>query len=270
MTNFTQRILTGLLIILVMVTLTLLGIWTYLALVLLLNLLCLNEFYNLFRTQTPKKWQGLLLAFTLFSSIVLAVFSFLPWPVIFFSLPVVTGIFISELYRRSDTPFTRLSFTFLGLLYVSVPAIFLACLALLPFPYDSFHPHTVLGFFFIVWASDSGAYGAGKLFGKHPLFLRVSPKKTWEGSLGGALIAFITAMINSVYFQEIGRMDWIIITLIVIVAGTFGDLVKSMMKRSLHVKDSGNLLPGHGGFLDRFDSMFASAPFVFCYIFLVF
>ncbi len=132
----------------------------------------------------------------------------------------------------------------------------------------SYHPHNLLGYFFILWTYDTGAYLAGSKFGKHKLFERISPKKTWEGAIGGALLALTIAYIISLYFTSFSMTNWMIIAIIIIITGTLGDLVKSSFKRSINIKDSGNIIPGHGGILDRFDALFLSAPFVLCYLYI--
>jgi len=102
--------------------------------------------------------------------------------------------------------------------------------------------------------------------GKHKLFERLSPGKTWEGSAGGAIFALLTAWGLSFVFHQLDLMQWMLLSLILIITGTLGDLVESMLKRSLGIKDSGDILPGHGGLLDRFDAVLLSAPFVFVYL----
>jgi phosphatidate cytidylyltransferase len=126
----------------------------------------------------------------------------------------------------------------------------------------------LLGFFIITWFHDTGAYLYGKRFGKHKLFERISPKKTWEGSIAGALVAILTSAGFSSLVPGIAWFDWIVLAGLIIIFGTFGDLAESMFKRSLNIKDSGHILPGHGGILDRFDTVFISAPFVFLYFIL--
>lgn len=126
----------------------------------------------------------------------------------------------------------------------------------------------VLGYLYILWASDTGAYLAGRGFGKFKLFERISPKKTWEGSIGGLILSMITAFILSSYYAMPG-LNWYIIAGLIVVAGTLGDLTESMFKRSIGVKDSGNIMPGHGGFLDRFDGLLLSIPFVAACILLM-
>ena len=113
---------------------------------------------------------------------------------------------------------------------------------------------------------DSGAFFIGKLIGKHYLFKRISPKKTWEGSIGGFLAAGLAGFLNFILFEGLLLSQWLLLALIINLTGSFGDLTKSMLKRSAGVKDSGNILPGHGGILDRFDSLMGSAPFVLVYL----
>jgi phosphatidate cytidylyltransferase len=174
-------------------------------------------------------------------------------------------IFIFELYRKTDHPFTNIAFTFLGIIYL--PFTISKVHYITRAGEDSaFHASIMLCYFLILWANDSGAYFAGKKFGKRKLFERISPGKTWEGSIGGAVLAFTVAHFVSIYNTNLSRLDWVVITIIIIVFGTYGDLVKSMFKRSINRKDSGTILPGHGGFIDRFDGLFLSLPFVFLYL----
>jgi len=127
----------------------------------------------------------------------------------------------------------------------------------------------LLGYFVILWINDTFAYLFGTAFGKHRLFERISPKKSWEGSIGGALISIIAAWLIASFTNSLPLIHWIVIAIIIVICGTLGDLVESMLKRSLNCKDSGTLLPGHGGILDRFDSVLISAPIIFVYIQLV-
>lgn len=189
-------------------------------------------------------------------------------------IPVVTLILIIELYRRQDNPFDSLSHTLFSVLYAAVPFSMFpfasyshtGLKSILPHGEIIFSPGIILGFFFLVWANDTGAYLAGISFGKRKLMERISPKKTWEGFFGGLLISVVVAWLLAPWLGVIDRVQWVIISIIVSVAGTYGDLVESMLKRSTGVKDSGNLLPGHGGFLDRFDSTIMSFPLVYLFI----
>jgi phosphatidate cytidylyltransferase len=125
-----------------------------------------------------------------------------------------------------------------------------------------------MGFFLLLWTNDTGAYLAGKSFGKHKLFERISPKKTWEGSIGGLALAIAVAYGVSFLptFVDITKTDWLVIGFLVAVFGSFGDLFESLLKRNLKIKDSGTILPGHGGVLDRFDGLFLAVPAMFFYL----
>jgi phosphatidate cytidylyltransferase len=125
-----------------------------------------------------------------------------------------------------------------------------------------------MGFFLLLWTSDTGAYLAGRSFGKTKLFERISPKKTWEGSIGGTILSIAVAygISKLLGFDDVTTFDWMVIAVLVVIFGTFGDLFESLLKRNLHIKDSGTILPGHGGVLDRFDGLFLAIPAVFFYL----
>jgi len=129
--------------------------------------------------------------------------------------------------------------------------------------------HYPLAFLMMLWSSDTGAYIFGVKFGKHRLFERHSPKKSWEGFIGGLICSALTAYVLSLYFTELSLFHWLIVASIITVTGTLGDLSESMLKRSLSTKDSGTFLPGHGGFLDRFDGLLIAAPLVYFYLHLI-
>ena len=189
-------------------------------------------------------------------------------------IPVMIVIVTAELYRKQDKPFDSLAHTFFSVFYIAVP------ISLFPFaafsrsglnsliPHDtiSFSPGIIIGFFLLIWANDTGAYLTGVSIGRHRLFERISPKKSWEGLFGGLILAVLTGWFLSGWLGVTGKTQWIIIAVIVSVAGTYGDLVESMLKRSSGVKDSGTIFPGHGGFLDRFDSAIISFPLVYLFI----
>lgn len=132
--------------------------------------------------------------------------------------------------------------------------------------HETYTTAILIGLFVLVWSSDVFAYLIGSMFGKHRLFERVSPKKSWEGSIGGLAFAILAAYILSLFYTELSIINWIIMAVIVVITGTLGDLSASLLKRIAGVKDTGTLLPGHGGVLDRFDAVLFAAPFVFVYI----
>lgn len=166
--------------------------------------------------------------------------------------------FIAQLYVHDGNPLSHLAHSILGQIYVVLP---LASLSLL---YMIFGWRTTLCLFMLLWLSDTGAFCVGSLYGRHRLFERVSPKKSWEGFFGG-LILCVGASIAFFYifpesFGRFGLWHTMLFGAVVCVFGTWGDLVESLIKRSLGVKDSGNILPGHGGILDRIDSLLLAAP----------
>lgn len=191
------------------------------------------------------------------------------------SLPLM---FIYELFRKSPTPIANVGTTLMGFIYVAMPMSMLLFIPLMLTP-DVWRAKIVLFYIFIIWANDSFAYLFGITLGKHRLFERISPKKSWEGFVGGlfgaALMGFIAAkdiisdmeLCGMTDINETGVMvKWIGMALIAAVAGVFGDLVESLFKRSIDIKDSGRIMPGHGGWLDRFDALLLSIPFSFIYL----
>lgn len=244
--------------------------YSFLLLMLSINWLALLEFYRLFHSAglSPNKGGGIILSTSLLLTCAFTISRMIGSKILLINIPIAFAIFIFELYRQKTNPFHNLAFTFLGILYITAPLCFFITAAYLPVLSGIYHAPIPLGCFLILWAGDSGAYFAGKAFGVHPLFKRISPKKTWEGSIGGAFCALIVACLASRYFTARYAAGWIGLAITIIIAGTFGDLIKSLMKRSLNLKDSGTILPGHGGMLDRFDTLLGSAPFVFCYLVL--
>ena len=182
-------------------------------------------------------------------------------------------VLISELYTKSANAVADWAYTMLGQLYIALP---LALINILAFPvqdiqyYDMYLPLSV---FILLWCNDAGAYCVGSLIGKHKLFPRISPGKTWEGSIGGGVIAIIAAGIigylvnNSDAGHLLNVWEWLGLAVIVVVFGTWGDLVESLFKRTIGIKDSGNILPGHGGMMDRFDSSLMAIPAAVIYLY---
>lgn len=191
-------------------------------------------------------------------------------------IPMLLIIMVIELYRNQEKPFDSLAHTFFSVLYTAIPFSMFPFAAfsrtglntLLPHESIVFSPGIIIGFFLLIWANDTGAYLAGTSFGRHKLFERISPRKTWEGFFGGVITAVLIAGLLSGWLGVVNMFHWIIISIIISISGTYGDLVESMLKRSMGVKDSGKIMPGHGGFLDRFDSAIVSFPLVYLFILL--
>jgi phosphatidate cytidylyltransferase len=268
MSSFLTRSITGIVLIITITAAVLTSHYTFIILLFVINLLALTEFYKLVTNLQfhPGSKEGLFLSTIFFASVAFVFAQYCDWRILLVNVISVGIIFIRELYKDSLTPFQNLALTFFGVAYITLPMIAFASISFLPFHEERYHPEMILGYFIILWASDSGAYAIGTLIGKHKLFERISPNKTWEGTVGGGVLSLAAAYFISSLAIEISLIDWLIISLIIVVTGTYGDLFKSLLKRSAHVKDSGNLLPGHGGFLDRFDSLIGSAPFVFGYL----
>jgi phosphatidate cytidylyltransferase len=189
-------------------------------------------------------------------------------------IPVITLIMIAELYRLEERSFDSLSHTVFSVVYIAVPFSLFPFAAFSRSGLDSILPHEgiifspgiIVGFFILLWSNDTGAYLSGVTMGKHRLWERISPKKSWEGFAGGFLLTVIASLIIAPWIGVAGTKEWLIIAVIISVFGTYGDLVESMLKRCGGVKDSGTILPGHGGFLDRFDSVIVSFPLVYLFI----
>ncbi|MHA6248713.1 phosphatidate cytidylyltransferase [Pontibacter sp. CAU 1760] len=265
LSNLSQRVIVGVLGAAVFIGSIYYGQWTYFLLFMGLTLLGIGEFYRIVRVQGIHANRGIgkLLGGLFFASVFLVQADVMPGEILYLSPPVLFSVFIYELYRKRPQPFTNIAFTVLGAVYVGGS---FGLLHLLAFIEGAYTWQPVLGLMLLIWASDTGAYIAGKNFGKHKLFERISPGKTWEGWIGGTLLAVAVGYGLSLFLTDLEVYQWVSVGVIVAVFGVLGDLVESMLKRSLGVKDSGTLLPGHGGLLDRFDSLLMAIPFVVAFL----
>lgn len=247
-----------------------LGGYTFTAFYLILSIIALLEFYKLVKMGgiRPHRNIGVLVAVLLF--IVTAAYHFLRFETkyLLVVVPLIFSVFISELYKKSKIPFANISYTFVGFIYVTIPFCFFYSLGFLAdvLTYDY---HLPLAFLLMLWANDTGAYLFGVKFGKRRLFERHSPKKSWEGFFGGVFTSLLVAYGMAELFPEMNLATWAGMAILISCFGTLGDLVESMLKRSLDAKDSGSFLPGHGGFLDRFDGLLIAAPVVYVYLYLI-
>ncbi len=173
-----------------------------------------------------------------------------------------------ELFRKNNPDWKFIAINLTGYLYVSLPFGLMNSLYYTGAISEA-HFGILFGIFIILWSSDIFAYLTGSMFGKHRLFERISPKKSWEGSIGGLFFALVAAYIISLFFDSLTMVEWLIMTVIIVISGTIGDLAESMLKRNAGVKDSGNIFPGHGGVLDRFDALLFVIPMVFVYLNLI-
>ena len=276
MNNFFRRTLTGAWIVIFVLG----GYWLHPVSFFLAGLVMLAgsmyEYYRIIGKSgvRPQMIPGMITGITGYVLSTLSAAGKIPLKFLLLILPMLAVMMIIELYRKQEKPFDALSHTFFPLIYTVIP------LSLFPFsaynhegletliPHGNiiFSPGIVVGFFLLIWANDTGAYLIGVTLGKHRLLERISPKKSWEGFIGGVVLAVVVSWLLSGWLGVVSPVKWAIISLIVSIIGTFGDLVESMLKRSTGIKDSGNLMPGHGGFLDRFDSTVMSFPIVFLFI----
>jgi phosphatidate cytidylyltransferase len=177
-------------------------------------------------------------------------------------IPVTLYVFLRVLFTESMSAVKNIQATFSGIVYAGLP---IAILPWMAFGHNTigFSGIFILCMFILIWTNDTGAYLSGMALGKHPFFPRISPKKTWEGTIGGFILTIIVSFVLSKFLLEIDWLMALLLGAIVSIFATLGDLVESMLKREAGVKDSGNILPGHGGILDRFDSLLFVAPAVY-------
>ena len=192
-------------------------------------------------------------------------------------LITIIYLLVAELYAKQEDPIHDWAYTMMSQMYVVLPFSLLNMLAFRAAPEGIMYVYTLpLSVFVFLWVNDTGAYCCGSLFGKHKLFPRVSPGKSWEGSIGGGVFVLVAAALvwylTDTYDMNptgMGMWEWMGLGLTVVVFGTWGDLVESLFKRTLGIKDSGNILPGHGGMLDHFDSSLLAIPAAVVYLFTI-
>ena len=269
MKNLITRSLTGLIFVLVLGACTLYNEYSFLALFTLIAFFTLFEFYRILRSKNVSVFPfvglvGAILVLGLNIAFLCKVFDLKYLSLV---LLVIPTIMINGLYSNRKEPIRATSWTMLGIFYIIIPfCLFMHIGFLKDFEYNGWR---ILAMFLILWSTDTLAYVFGSLLGKHKMFPRISPKKSWEGAVGGALGGMLVAYLVSTYFPDTGIGNWYIVAALIVVFGIFGDLVESLFKRKFDLKDSGQILPGHGGFLDRFDSLIGFAPFVYVYLFLI-
>lgn len=272
--NLFKRILTGILFVLILAGGILFNSYSFLIIFSIVTAGTLWEFYSLIEkagkaniNKAVHSFGGfLLLAGTfMYVSGAFELVSFVPY------LLYLLYIFVSELYLKQADPLQNWAYIILGQVYIALP---FAMLCLLPFQrvesVIEYRPVIPFAFFIFIWINDSAAYVVGSTFGRKRLFERISPKKSWEGFLGGLLMTIITALLFAYHFpSELSVAAWVGMAFVIVIFGTWGDLTESLLKRTIGIKDSGNILPGHGGILDRFDSVLLASPACAVYLFLI-
>lgn len=269
MNNLVQRTITGIVFLTLVIGAIVFHKISFFILFELIIIFSMDEFYSLTEKENykPQKLYGIITGAIIFA----ANFFYVTQNIgtkIFLPLIILTaGIFIFELYRRSEKIMADVGFTLLGIIYIALP---LSLANYIVFENGNYHWRLLLGFFILTWIFDTIAYIFGISFGKHRLFARISPKKSWEGFIGGFIFTIIASYPISLIFTELNLMQWAITAIIVSVVGTYGDLVESSFKRSYDQKDSGKMLPGHGGILDRFDAILFSLPVFYIFLQLIY
>ena len=270
MSNIAQRTITGIVLLGVIIGSIVFCEYSFLLCIGALLLFSITEFYTITKTEdtVPQNIFGAAIGISIFAASYLYVKQLVDARVFALIIPFFLISFIIELYKKQGKPFQNLAFTILGVFYIAIPFSLFNFIV-----FNAFNKEYSFGLllclFAFNWTNDTGAYLFGITLGKHRLFERISPKKSWEGAIGGAISVVGIAFLFAYLLPYISLTNWIILGLIVCVFGVFGDLVESLLKRSLNIKDSGTLLPGHGGFLDRFDAVIFSTPAFFAYLYLI-
>jgi phosphatidate cytidylyltransferase len=278
MNELTQRLITGIFFVIILIGGVIWNEYSFMLLFSMITILSINEYYSIIadKINAGEDWK-ILYKFisTIFGVIIFAIVFLVSSgkiPLIYLSLMAAFPLswFVIEMYHKCDTPFTNVCYNSMALFYIAIP---FASTSFLVFKKggDDYDFKYLLAILFFAWANDSWAYLIGKFFGKHKLFSRISPKKTWEGFAGGAtatmLFAFLVYRIFPEFnLPEIPLVHYLFLAAITVVMSTYGDLTESMIKRNLNIKDSGHALPGHGGFLDRFDGLIFAIPACSLYI----
>ena len=260
MSNILVRAITGFFFVSFIIVATILGDWYFQVLFGIVAILSLNEFYSLFKNSNvkPNISQGIIVGALLYLLSLYSIYqnevSVYLAGLLVILLPLVG---FAELYRKKTTPFQNMGVTLVGLFYIILPFVLINVMRLST---DDFW--TVLSIFILTWCSDTFAYLVGRKIGKRKLFERISPNKSWEGFIGGLIFSVIAGLVIA-YFTDDSYVKYIVYGIVIASFGTIGDLVESMLKRSLNIKDSGTILPGHGGLLDRFDAVIFTIPVIF-------
>lgn len=278
--NFIQRAITGIIFVGVLIGCILGGPISFTLLFALITALTIHEFGNIVSKQPDveinKPICMLAGVFLFFGFAYLGVMPgqteiLIPY------LFLIIYLLVSELYLKKKNPLNNWAYAMMSQIYIALSFAMLNVLAYHSIGNEGelsnyqvqYNPILPLSIFIFTWINDTGAYCTGMLFGKHRLFERISPKKSWEGSIGGGVFSIIAAIVIAHYFPFMSISIWIGLALTVVIFGTLGDLTESLLKRTIGIKDSGNILPGHGGMLDRFDSTLMAVPAAVVYLYII-
>ncbi len=269
MQNIIQRTITGVIYISIIITTLLIGYYAWLGVTLLLSFMALKEFY-LIKSSVLQSNSGntALYIHIVFSSLLfLLPYGFLQPlnPVHVLTIHSI-ALIVCNLHSKNKSSVRGLPFDIMAVLYIPLPLYALLEVHLLP---NAKSLSFALALFIFIWVTDTFAYLTGMLLGKNPIFERVSPKKTWEGFVGGTIFSIVTACLLYRFYGQLSLTQWIIFGLLASIASVYGDFAESFLKRAANLKDSGTLLKGHGGVLDRIDSLLFAGPVIFVYLSII-
>ncbi len=266
--DLTIRAISAIIFIVVILGGILINEYLYIVVFTLVTMIMLSESYHLFEKtgNKPQKYYGIFVGLTVYLLTFFVARGSIPPSSYFIAIFLILFLFIFEIYQDREDHFLSIAFTVFGIVYVVIPMSTLNFIAFPGINKGLFTYEYPAALFAIIWLNDTGAYLFGTKFGKTKLFERISPNKTWEGTVAGAVFAFITAYVISLFFKGLTLPQWLIFAAVTVLFGTYGDLVESWLKRRAGIKDSGTIMPGHGGLLDRFDSTLFAAPMIFLYL----
>lgn len=265
MNNFGKRTISGFLFVVILTACIFIHPYCFFALFFLINIIGILEFAHMAQVISIRinRPMCLICGSALFTAGFLHNYqAYQEGYLYFFITTFFLGIW--ELYRKHTHAFQNIAFGIYVLFYFTLPFTLL-----IYFPYlctGTWQPEIIFLPFLLVWLNDTFAYLFGSKFGKHKLFPRISPKKSWEGAIGGGVTTILAGWLIAPYINGLNVADTVIISVIVVLFGSFGDLIESMFKRCIEIKDSGHIMPGHGGVLDRLDSILFALPAIFVYL----
>lgn len=270
MNTLVTRAISGIIFVIIMISASYFQLG-YIVLMALITAFCTNEFFDITinlreeRRNLGTVYRIWLMGTNVLAFLITAAFMANRLSIKYISvLPVlIFGLFIVELYSKAEKPLINISLNLSAFVYIGIP---FSMLNFIVYRDGLYIPGTLLGILILVWVYDSAAYLIGSQFGSRPLFKRISPNKTWEGSIAGLLVLTALGFGLGYVFKGLSSLEWAVISWLIAYFSSTGDLVESLMKRSLGIKDTGNILPGHGGFLDRFDAFIFVIPFIAFYI----
>jgi len=269
--NLITRAITGAVFLVVVIGAIITGPNAFTILCFLFAAIGLNEYTKLKSELFTTLFSRALFVFSgliIFVSMSLPSLGILPFNITVWGFSILLICLAYALFSQKNKPLVYFSEFLFGLVYVALPFALLA----------SFHflndlriedNELLIGFFIILWSNDVFAYLVGSAIGKTKLAVKISPKKTWEGTIGGIVLSILSAFLISNYFFSLDVVNWLLLGLLISIFATLGDLLESKLKRQAGIKDSGNIMPGHGGVLDRFDGMILAAPVVYIYLSIV-